>query len=297
MGADYYKILGIGRTASFGAVRHAYEQLKRQSQGDSQALQRLEEAYHTLGNPINRANYDKGLSEAPAPSAAAQPAPETESTQKTPSSSRRPVTEVIDVSDPGLAVQDTRPATKRAATTVIEVGEVESRSAAKDESRSNDASSEPHAAPSSGNKRLNTDAIPVSSSSRLNTEAVPVAHSGAENDIAGAILTDACQVVITDQRGEARFNVEKGNSYTIGRPSENGPEPDIKLYEPHISREHAMLTYQDGALVVIDNGSRNGTRLNGERLEKKQPHPLREHDRLEIETYTLQFRSEAGAQS
>ncbi len=48
----------------------------------------------------------------------------------------------------------------------------------------------------------------------------------------------------------------------IGRFS----EADVPLADPEASRQHATLQAASGALYVTDQGSRNGTFLNGKRL-------------------------------
>jgi pSer/pThr/pTyr-binding forkhead associated (FHA) protein len=50
---------------------------------------------------------------------------------------------------------------------------------------------------------------------------------------------------------------------TIGRSE----DCDIFLVDPSVSRTHAMLEIQGDALFVKDNGSTNGTFVNGERVE------------------------------
>lgn len=48
----------------------------------------------------------------------------------------------------------------------------------------------------------------------------------------------------------------------IGR----GPEADLRIDEPDVSRRHAKLVRQDGKTLLLDLGSRNGTWLNAERV-------------------------------
>ena len=54
----------------------------------------------------------------------------------------------------------------------------------------------------------------------------------------------------------------KGDACTIGRSS----RADVVLADPMLSREHARICRDNGAWVVEDLHSRNGTRLNGEPL-------------------------------
>jgi len=107
--------------------------------------------------------------------------------------------------------------------------------------------------------------------------------------------------------GSARFNaqmylileaVEYGQSYTfdanqvdqliIGRKDPNtGTLPDVDLsiigaVEHGVSRQHAMVIRQDGALHIMDNNSANGTYLNGQRLVAQQPRVLRDGDDVRL---------------
>ena len=55
----------------------------------------------------------------------------------------------------------------------------------------------------------------------------------------------------------------------------SGADPDHR-----VSRRHAELRREDGRCWVRDLGSRNGTEVNGARLEPAVAHPLRDGDRL-----------------
>ena len=46
-----------------------------------------------------------------------------------------------------------------------------------------------------------------------------------------------------------------------------GPVCDITLTDATVSRRHAALSYRDGHWVVADLGSRNGTWVNGTRVD------------------------------
>jgi len=57
------------------------------------------------------------------------------------------------------------------------------------------------------------------------------------------------------------FPLEKGEVF-IGRDLSN----DIIINDPEISRRHSRLFYQNGAYILEDLGSTNGTSVNGQRL-------------------------------
>ena len=78
--------------------------------------------------------------------------------------------------------------------------------------------------------------------------------------------------------------VDPGQTVTIGRH----PENTIALRHASISRRHAVLEVQDGALLVRDLRSLNGTFMNGERLS--EPRLLQDRDVVQFGTirYTVE---------
>jgi serine phosphatase RsbU (regulator of sigma subunit) len=74
-----------------------------------------------------------------------------------------------------------------------------------------------------------------------------------------------------------------GTRYLLGR----GPECEIRLNDPLVSARHAILTRDGDRYLIEDLGSRNGTRLNGQRISGKTP--LDPGDRLELGGHLLLF--------
>jgi FHA domain len=72
---------------------------------------------------------------------------------------------------------------------------------------------------------------------------------------------------------------------TIGRGAGN----DIKLTSRTVSREHALLKFEQGRWLVEDRGSANGTFLNDARVAFGAAHPLRHGDRIGVGSETLVF--------
>ena len=68
----------------------------------------------------------------------------------------------------------------------------------------------------------------------------------------------------------------------IGRHSTN----DIPLPDRTVSKRHAVVGRVRGRVVVKDLGSRNGTFVNGQKLEKAI---LASGDRLKVGSVTLRF--------
>lgn len=85
-----------------------------------------------------------------------------------------------------------------------------------------------------------------------------------------------------------RFNQDAITQLIIGRidPS-TGERPDVDLndlnaLEKGVSRRHAIISLRDGALHLIDQGSPNGTFLNGQRLVAYQSRILRDGDDIRL---------------
>ncbi|MEK6237076.1 MAG: FHA domain-containing protein [Planctomycetales bacterium] len=67
----------------------------------------------------------------------------------------------------------------------------------------------------------------------------------------------------------------------IGR----SPEADLTVNHPSVSRLHCEITAKDGVLVVRDNGSANGTHIEGERIKGRSI--LRMGDTLKVGPLTF----------
>jgi len=63
--------------------------------------------------------------------------------------------------------------------------------------------------------------------------------------------------------------------FTIGRKMEK----DLAIADPRVSRDHALIVSENGKFFVEDQGSKHGTFVNGERVQRK---PLERNDRLEF---------------
>jgi EmrB/QacA subfamily drug resistance transporter len=86
---------------------------------------------------------------------------------------------------------------------------------------------------------------------------------------------------------------DQGRMFALGEDTVLGRDEtaDIVLADPsgELSRRHARIGLSDGAAVVEDLGSTNGTLLNGERISGSQP--LRAGDEIRIGKYALEFAS------
>lgn len=96
-------------------------------------------------------------------------------------------------------------------------------------------------------------------------------------------------VLRMDVRGSsAPILLTPGRQTILGRRDPTDREiPDLDLgpYAAHqmgVSRHHAVIEFNERQLRILDLESRNGTYVNGTKLEPRQPHPLRNGDEIRI---------------
>ena len=68
-------------------------------------------------------------------------------------------------------------------------------------------------------------------------------------------------LLLTGPSAGLRFDVK--TEAVLGR----SPSCDVPLEDHKVSRRHAKIVVQDGEVRISDLGSRNGTAVNGERIE------------------------------
>ncbi len=72
-----------------------------------------------------------------------------------------------------------------------------------------------------------------------------------------------------------RWTIE-GREFLIGR----GNDCDLVLPERQVSRHHVRITHEGDRYILHDLGSKNGTHINGQRIEGSVP--LRDGDQIQI---------------
>jgi pSer/pThr/pTyr-binding forkhead associated (FHA) protein len=82
--------------------------------------------------------------------------------------------------------------------------------------------------------------------------------------------------------GEEHAFVLDASAISVGRHEGN----DIVLAGPTVSGRHATVTVDGGRVAIEDDGSLNGTFVNGDRVERS---PLRPGDRVQIGPHLLVF--------
>lgn len=84
------------------------------------------------------------------------------------------------------------------------------------------------------------------------------------------------------------FDAETITELIIGRldpDSGQSPQVDLENFgaaEKGVSRRHALIIRSEGKLNIVDEGSHNGTYLNGQRLLPHQPRILRDGDDIRL---------------
>jgi DNA-binding winged helix-turn-helix (wHTH) protein len=105
------------------------------------------------------------------------------------------------------------------------------------------------------------------------------AASAVQETGAGTAGADSCGLVADDRE----FVLPEGETY-VGR----GPECAVRLPSSQVSRVHARLAVSGRHATLEDQGSKNGTWINGTRL--RAPVVLADGDEVMFGTYRLVFR-------
>ena len=96
------------------------------------------------------------------------------------------------------------------------------------------------------------------------------------------------RIVITEASGASRTEVFDKDVVTLGRAASN----DVVLPGLGVSERHARIEVQAGRFVLVDQGSTNGTHVNGTRLDG--PRRLEETDRVRIGNVALSITQESA---
>jgi serine phosphatase RsbU (regulator of sigma subunit) len=82
-------------------------------------------------------------------------------------------------------------------------------------------------------------------------------------------------VLIVVQGNEQRTLNLDHTPFSVGRKVDK----DLVIADPRVSRDHALILSENGQCTLIDQGSKHGSFVNGERIERKV---LERNDRLEF---------------
>jgi pSer/pThr/pTyr-binding forkhead associated (FHA) protein len=122
----------------------------------------------------------------------------------------------------------------------------------------------------------------AAAASRIREMAAAPAAEGA----AGAPVRPG-QITLTINGVDQRVVLEGQTEYVLGREGHEGVKPDLNLNnyggrDKGISRVHAALRRDRGQVFLIDLGSTNGTRLNGQPVPAHQPAPVASGDEIRL---------------
>jgi len=86
---------------------------------------------------------------------------------------------------------------------------------------------------------------------------------------------------------------DAGRVYEVGKESLSigrSKERDIFLEDMAVSRLHAsIIDLGNNNYALRDEGSANGTKVNGQSVNKYQPYPLHEGDKIQLGHHVLVF--------
>jgi sigma-B regulation protein RsbU (phosphoserine phosphatase) len=77
------------------------------------------------------------------------------------------------------------------------------------------------------------------------------------------------------QGNEQRNIVLNRTPFSVGRKVDK----DLVIADPRVSRDHALIVLEDNEFFLVDQGSKHGTFINGERIQRQK---LERNDRLEF---------------
>jgi serine phosphatase RsbU (regulator of sigma subunit) len=95
--------------------------------------------------------------------------------------------------------------------------------------------------------------------------------SGAPQDQGSSVFP----TLISVQGNEQKSLVLDHTPFTVGRKVDK----DLVIADPRVSRDHAVILSENGEFTVVDQGSKHGTFVNGERVQRQK---LQRNDRIEF---------------
>ncbi|NPA06854.1 MAG: FHA domain-containing protein [Chloroflexi bacterium] len=97
-------------------------------------------------------------------------------------------------------------------------------------------------------------------------------------------LLDACpaQVQLWLERDDVTVDLPGSGPWDLGRAAKSLPLTAYIRPQDGVSRRHARLYWENDRLYLVDLGSTNGTKINGQRLQPWQPVPVRDGDVVQM---------------
>src|SRR5246127_3590692 len=98
--------------------------------------------------------------------------------------------------------------------------------------------------------------------------------SGSASDSGGSSSGLFPTLIFVQGNEQRTINLDH-SPYTVGRKVDK----DLVIADPRVSRDHAVILSENGEFFVVDQGSKHGTFVNGEKIQRQQ---LQRNDRLEF---------------
>jgi len=98
--------------------------------------------------------------------------------------------------------------------------------------------------------------------------------SGSGSDSGGSSSGLFPTLIFVQGNEQRTINLDH-SPYSVGRKVDK----DLVIADPRVSRDHALIVSENGAFFVNDQGSKHGTFVNGERVQRQK---LERNDRLEF---------------
>jgi hypothetical protein len=99
-------------------------------------------------------------------------------------------------------------------------------------------------------------------------------------------------LVLRGQKRQVEYPLYEGQNF-IGRADEKPVDIDLEDQEPPdriwSSRQHAVITFENGRMTIEDLNSSNGTFVNRAKIYPAQPQPLKVNDVIQIGTVQLKL--------
>lgn len=294
MSDTWFDILGILPTEDDRQIHEAYRQKKVEFQGDSERLSLINKAYQALSNPISRKRYLQSIE-----GKVASRKPDTRGDQTL----IQPIRSTTPPQPPPPP-----PTSKRQKTELFELEPKEpiknTSSVEVTGSHSARRKTELFEDPKEGEL---TRSFPVHKPDKQDGQQPANVVEPVEKPEAGTPLVSKGRsvrkpTVFEPQQKETipppciHFSYQglnvtyplKEGQNLIGRPPRKPEDkcPDILIPDPdqqYVSRKHALILVNGSLCTVQDLQSKNGTSLNGHRLEPSASHPLKDGDVIEIE--------------
>jgi len=99
----------------------------------------------------------------------------------------------------------------------------------------------------------------------------------------------ACPYSLVDERTGRRYALHSGDNL-VGREA-----GDVLLVDGTVSRKHAVITVTEDGVTVTDQGSTNGTRVDGVGLTAGTPQPVRAGATLQFGAVALRLEGPEGS--